>query len=636
MIFRSKRSTWLRIGALLAVSILPGVLNAHAVLEESTPAAGSTVGPKLEIKLRFNTRIDGKRSQLELVTPPGKSQPVTLESQDSPQIVSAHVALQDGSYRLRWQVLAVDGHITRGEFHSTSSDFVAKFLDIFEFLSVLLRALSYAAMALAAGGAIFLVVVIENPLGPAGTAVRHWTTRAAMFVASIALASVAITSMILQSTLNLPYWDLIGADYFIWGTFTIAVSIAMAWFLNKLPSRRLPLILATVGLLTATAMTSHAAARITGRAGLGLLTILHSASIAAWIGGLPFLLIATGTVGIGAATMLVRRFSKLAIFSVITLAVSGLALTFAYVDKPAALYGTAYGYMICTKVVLFAFVLAIGAFNKQIVARLTDKTPALLFRLRRLTETEIGIGFTVLLAAASLTSQPPAADLKVGRLTATEIAQRFQPEVPRLKSPPLNTLSFDPRANNSADNAWSEYNHHWAGIIVGLAGLLALLLRTGYAPWAVHWPLVFLGLAFFILIRSDPENWPLGPNSFWGSFLFAEVLQHRIFAALVGVLAIFEWRVRTGRDKRKIPALVFPLLCSVGGALLLTHNHALVNVKEELLAEMSHTPIAVAAVAGGWSRWLELRLPSQATVFGWIWPIALVSIGAILVLYREA
>jgi methionine-rich copper-binding protein CopC len=113
--FRFRRSYWLRLGAILAISILPGILHAHALLEESTPAAGSTVGPKLEIKLRFNTRIDGKRSQLELITPLGKSQPVALESQDSPQIVSAHVALSDGAYRLRWQVLAVDGHITRGE-----------------------------------------------------------------------------------------------------------------------------------------------------------------------------------------------------------------------------------------------------------------------------------------------------------------------------------------------------------------------------------------------------------------------------------------------------------------------------------------------------------------------------------------
>jgi hypothetical protein len=40
----------------------------------------------------------------------------------------------------------------------------------------------------------------------------------------------------------------------------------------------------------------------------------------------------------------------------------------------------------------------------------------------------------------------------------------------------------------------------------------------------------------------------------------------------------------------------------LGAALLLTHNHALGNVKEELLAEMSHTPIALLGATARWSR----------------------------------
>ena len=110
-------ASWvLRFGMMLAIALSPSFLSAHALLRESTPAAGSTIyGPRLKIKLRFNARIDGKRSQLELVTPDRRSLPLGLESQDSPEIVTAHVALRAGSYRLRWQVLAVDGHITRGE-----------------------------------------------------------------------------------------------------------------------------------------------------------------------------------------------------------------------------------------------------------------------------------------------------------------------------------------------------------------------------------------------------------------------------------------------------------------------------------------------------------------------------------------
>jgi putative copper resistance protein D len=63
---------------------------------------------------------------------------------------------------------------------------------------------------------------------------------------------------------------------------------------------------------------------------------------------------------------------------------------------------------------------------------------------------------------------------------------------------------------NAQDIAWSEYNHHWAGIFVLLIGLLALLNRAGVG-WLKHWPLLFLLMAGFLLVRSDPEVWPLGP-----------------------------------------------------------------------------------------------------------------------------
>ena len=84
--------------------------------------------------------------------------------------------------------------------------------------------------------------------------------------------------------------------------------------------------------------------------------------------------------------------------------------------------------------------------------------------------------------------------------------------------------------------------------------------------------------------------------------------------------------------------LVFPLMSALGGALLLTHQHAIANVKDQLLIELTHTPLALAAVAAGWSRWLELRLGEGRLrrIAGWIWPICLVLIGVTLVLYREA
>jgi putative copper resistance protein D len=78
-------------------------------------------------------------------------------------------------------------------------------------------------------------------------------------------------------------------------------------------------------------------------------------------------------------------------------------------------------------------------------------------------------------------------------------------------------------------------------------------------------------------------------------------------------------------------------MCAAGGALLLTHSHSVNNVKEEFLAELSHLPLAILAVAAGWSRWLEIRLPrNRKALFAWIWPACFILIGCILLNYREA
>src|SRR5262245_47493952 len=90
---------------------------AHAILLEATPAKNATVaGSPLSVELRFNCRIDGKRSRLTLVLPNQTLRPLVIQAQTSPDKLNAQAeGFEPGSYRLRWQVLASDGHITRGE-----------------------------------------------------------------------------------------------------------------------------------------------------------------------------------------------------------------------------------------------------------------------------------------------------------------------------------------------------------------------------------------------------------------------------------------------------------------------------------------------------------------------------------------
>jgi len=101
----------------LLMAAFPRAALAHAVLLSSTPQRNGTVnGPDITINLKYNSRVDGARSSLSLLRPDGTVERISAATQSAPDLLSAtgH-GLAKGSYVLRWQVLASDGHITRGE-----------------------------------------------------------------------------------------------------------------------------------------------------------------------------------------------------------------------------------------------------------------------------------------------------------------------------------------------------------------------------------------------------------------------------------------------------------------------------------------------------------------------------------------
>jgi putative copper resistance protein D len=532
---------------------------------------------------------------------------------------------------------------------------VTQFLDIFGFLTVLLRGLTLAFEALTLGGVIFLFVVAGRSESDANARVRRWLSWVAGLLAVTEVAIVSLNSAILVATTDLQLADVFGAGFWIAGALIILGAGAIAAFARGRGFKQLAP-LAFVAILAGSVMSSHSVARLEHRWVLIILTLVHHVASAAWIGGLLYLLVTLRNVPDRAtASAISARFSRLAMGSVGLLVTAGTLLAWSYVGSPAALFETTYGVMLGAKVLFTLVLLLLGALNWKIVRAVRKGATPDMLPLRRFAEAEIGIGLTVLLAAASLTSTPPASDVLADRVPLQDIAQRMQPKWPRMQTPPLSELSpasslaipqnsllpgsFLPgqkrQTNNPADIAWSEYNHHWAGLVVLAIGILAVFSRRFL--WARYWPLVFLGLAAFLLVRADSENWPLGPRGFWESFQVAEVAQHRVFVLLIVAFAVFEWAVQTHRLAASRAGLVFPLVCAAGGALLLTHSHSLGNVKEEFLAELSHIPLAIFAVVAGWSRWLEIRLPSERPrAIAWMWPVCFVLIGSILMLYRES
>jgi copper resistance protein C len=101
----------------IAAATAPRVALAHAVLVSAQPGQNSTIaGPDVAILLKYNSRIDREHSSLVLFAPDGKEGKIPIGSESTPGLLSAKLTgLVKGAYELRWQVLAIDGHVTRGK-----------------------------------------------------------------------------------------------------------------------------------------------------------------------------------------------------------------------------------------------------------------------------------------------------------------------------------------------------------------------------------------------------------------------------------------------------------------------------------------------------------------------------------------
>lgn len=524
------------------------------------------------------------------------------------------------------------------------------------FLDIILRGVSLLGQALALGGVTFALLILR-PLALTEADLRRRLRRSLGLTMTgtvcVVIAQFFSLTLRLGSLADEAGWPLteaLATPFVRAGLVRLLACAGLAvccWVVGRRPATRwgwAALLGFALALGGSSAWMSHAVGRLQSRGVLLGFDALHQMAAGVWIGGLIHLIAVAvpGGQRLWRPTVL-QRFSGMALAAVATLVAAGVALSLAYVDGVAGLVGTAYGVMVLTKVAVLFALLTVGGMNFLAVRRLSRGAETPPPRLWRFVEVEVGLGITALFAAASLTSLPPAVDIVADRATLAEVASRFSPRWPSLQTPSIHSLlaSAAPITDLYAtrkpeEYAWSEYNHHWAGLFVLAMGLLATLERTGRACWARHWPLLFLGLAGFLSLRSDPRAWPLGPAGFAESMALADVLQHRVFVLLTAVFGLFEWLVRTGRLPSPRWALVFPLLVAVGGGLLLTHSHAMFNLRAEFLVDVTHVPMGLLGIMIGWSRWLELRLPPRdSRVPGWLWPLALALVGILLLTYRE-
>ena len=286
------------------------------------------------------------------------------------------------------------------------------FIDLFGFLSVILRGLILTAQSLTFGGVAFLLC-LASPLAPSLAAAGDQITRRVLrllYWSAVALAGVEALNIVSLSTMlmgafQMSWTEALSAEAAVSDllVLTPAVCIALATYRAHVISlnRQLLLGLFGVALLWGQISTTHSTSRLDTPATLIAAELLHMFGAAMWIGGIPYFIMSLLQTEDGFAWRQVgRRFSLMSICAVAMIAVGGTIMSIHYIGSIEAFYGTAYGVMVLAKIALFAVLLLLGGMNFLTVERLRRDPATPILRLRRFAEAEIGVGLTVLFAAA--------------------------------------------------------------------------------------------------------------------------------------------------------------------------------------------------------------------------------------------
>lgn len=531
------------------------------------------------------------------------------------------------------------------------------------YLNVLLHALALIGLAAGVGGVAFVLGVLRPAARDAGfTAIAPYEAR----VLGLAQAGTWLTVLALGGILLVGPWGLAYDD----GTWPIrdylntgfarasclrlALVIGFALLLGHLRGRptspwRWRVTLAWMAAtIVSGAWVVHAVSRLEHVLPLMTTTILHQCAALVWLGGVMGLVRCAAARDARDSSLwprLLARFSPIGLACVLTLVTAGLYISVHYVGDWASVIGTNYGIMVIAKWLLLAMALSLAGLNfvhTRHWRRTGDETGTRV-RVPVYIEAELCALLAIVLLGASLAATPPASDLQTERASIAEVIDVLSAKQPQFTPPDYAALLADYASpldffnpSTATERIQSNFNHNMSGAFVLLIGVLAIMHRLKLAEWARHWPLVFLPFAVFLQLIVQPTGWPLGHEGFFEQLRSPSVVQHRLATLLPLVIGVMEWRVQVGALAATRWRYTFPLLCFLGGAVMLTHTHTALGTKQEFLIEVSHAGIAVFAVLAGIGRWLELRLPPPAPrITGVMWTGSLVAIGLLLLFYRE-
>ncbi|MFJ8685530.1 copper resistance CopC/CopD family protein [Micromonospora wenchangensis] len=412
---------------LVALLLAPaGPASAHAVLSSSSPVASSVVpSAPSEVVLTFSESVRKVPDKVRVIAPDG-SRADRGEPRFEGSVVTIGVdpAGPQGTYLVSYRVISADSHPVSGAFTysvgapstpPTDAGSDSRADPVVGVGVKVTKYLGYAGLLLVVGPALVLAALWPLRLSRRGPARLLWSG-----VGLLAVATVAEVWMQVPYTAGGGLFDVtgeglsevLGSGYGTTHLIRLGLLAAAVFLLRPLTrgpvGRTDGIILTALGVagLFTWPLAGHPAASPAPAVSV-LVDAVHLGSMAVWLGGLVmlagFLLRRADERELGAILPIWSRWAALAVAALL---LAGVVQGLIEVASVEALTGTTYGRLLLAKIGLFALVVAVAAYSRQLVRRRTAAARPL--PVRRAVWVELAITAVILGVTATLVQTPPA------------------------------------------------------------------------------------------------------------------------------------------------------------------------------------------------------------------------------------
>lgn len=182
-------------------------------------------------------------------------------------------------------------------------------------------------------------------------------------------------------------------------------ALVLASAMKVAPIRGILVTVAAVAAVAVVPLTGHAISREGGVWLSVAFQVFHVAGVGFWIGTLFIVMLVLRPRSDEVFVAAIRAFSPLAMAAVATIAVSGVVTAFVYLESVSELWTGVYGRTLVLKLMLFASVGALGAYNRRRVLPGLDR-PSQVRILNRTARVELLIAGLTLAVTAVLVALP--------------------------------------------------------------------------------------------------------------------------------------------------------------------------------------------------------------------------------------